>query len=343
MPARLSVHLPEAPVRELLLEEGREYVVGRDAGCEMTVGDPRVSRRHARFAWDGERWCLADLGSKNGTRRAGEAAPRRTGGDEGTRAGLALASGDWIDLGGIPARFDLVAPETLRRDRERVLARWRRTRDVQSRIDPAVGLPALLPRILDSVLEVSRAERAFVLLRGARGELEVAGALGLDADELASAEFSGSVSAVERVLTSGAPLALAEVRGDRGLAAQPSIVAGGVEALVCLPLSAAGRRLGALYADSSRPGTAFTELDVAILESLASHAALALAVARVHHDLEELGGGAVSERWCEPGAAGLAGIPWRQVRERSSALRPSPVPDGGGDAEGAPASAEHVG
>ena len=48
------------------------------------------------------------------------------------------------------------------------------------------------------------------------------------------------------------------------------------------------RRLGALYADSSAPGSAFTELDVEILEALASQAALAIAAARLDEEVERL-------------------------------------------------------
>ena len=47
-------------------------------------------------------------------------------------------------------------------------------------------------------------------------------------------------------------------------------------------------RLGALYADSRAPGSAFTELDVEILEALASQAALAIAAARLDEEVERL-------------------------------------------------------
>lgn len=46
----------------------REWVIGRDPNCELTVEHPSVSRRHAELrALEGGRFALSDLGSTNGT------------------------------------------------------------------------------------------------------------------------------------------------------------------------------------------------------------------------------------------------------------------------------------
>lgn len=43
-------------------------LVGRAAGCAVVLSHPRASGEHAVVLWDGERWCVRDLGSTNGTR-----------------------------------------------------------------------------------------------------------------------------------------------------------------------------------------------------------------------------------------------------------------------------------
>jgi hypothetical protein len=44
-----------------------ETLIGRDAGCHLTINDSSVSHRHARvYHSDGE-WHVEDLGSTNGT------------------------------------------------------------------------------------------------------------------------------------------------------------------------------------------------------------------------------------------------------------------------------------
>jgi pSer/pThr/pTyr-binding forkhead associated (FHA) protein len=50
-----------------LAEEGRTYVVGRAAHCDLPLADPDVSREHVRFALVDGVVAIQDLGAKNGT------------------------------------------------------------------------------------------------------------------------------------------------------------------------------------------------------------------------------------------------------------------------------------
>jgi hypothetical protein len=42
-------------------------IIGREAGNDVVVSDPQVSRRHASLTWDGRQFIIQDLGSANGT------------------------------------------------------------------------------------------------------------------------------------------------------------------------------------------------------------------------------------------------------------------------------------
>lgn len=42
-------------------------VVGRSSDCDLVLGDPSVSGRHARLSWRGDKILVEDLGSANGT------------------------------------------------------------------------------------------------------------------------------------------------------------------------------------------------------------------------------------------------------------------------------------
>ena len=44
-----------------------EVVIGREAECSICIPDQAVSRQHVRIEYDGERWTLRDLSSRNGT------------------------------------------------------------------------------------------------------------------------------------------------------------------------------------------------------------------------------------------------------------------------------------
>ncbi len=66
-------------------------VVGRDAGCDLVVPDPRISRRHIKVATGQSGVHFEDLESSNGTFHNGER--KRSG---------ALRSGDRLALGDTP-------------------------------------------------------------------------------------------------------------------------------------------------------------------------------------------------------------------------------------------------
>jgi hypothetical protein len=325
MPACLTLHFSAAPARELVLPEECETVVGRDPECGIAVDDDRVSRRHAALKPGPSGWTLADLGSKNGTLVDGVPV-------ESAR----LAEQSWISFGGLVARFEAGARsvETLQKER---LRRLTTALEVRRSLDPGVGLPELLSRVVASTLALANAERGFLLLARTDGDLEVAARSGLSSDDLQAAEFGGSVGAVERALSGGRAVVSSDARADALLGSRASIVAGGIRALLCVPILVHDRRIGVLYADSRKPGAAFTELDLEILEALAAQAGLAIAVASLDGELRQLAAQIAHDTG--DGDAGLRARLAHQIteildrslpgggRQPAPADRPAPGPD----------------
>jgi hypothetical protein len=276
MPARLTVHFPSRPARVLTLPDEREAVVGRDQECDAVLDDDRVSRRHARLTPGPAGWSIVDLGSKNGTLVDGM--PPGAG---------PLRDRSWISFGGLIARFDALPAGAEPADTER-LRRFSTSIDLQRGLSPEAGLAELLPRVVASMLELANAERGFLLLAGPQGEFEVAARSGLSWEDLGAEEFGGSAGAVQRVLAGGAPVVSSDVHSDAELGERASVVASGIRALLCVPVRALDRLIGVLYADSRKPGAAFTELDLEIVEALAAQAGLAIAVARLNGELVDL-------------------------------------------------------
>ncbi len=75
--------------------EPQELLVGRSSGCDVVLGDPTVSRRHARLTLRDGRWVLQDLGSTNGSRLNGRPVGR-----------CQLRPGDELCLGETRLRVD---------------------------------------------------------------------------------------------------------------------------------------------------------------------------------------------------------------------------------------------
>jgi hypothetical protein len=276
MPARLIVHFPSRPARVFLLPDGTEAVIGRDEDCDVVLDDERVSRRHALLVSDRSDWSITDTGSKNGTFIGGIPVESRL-----------LEERSWISFGGLIACFERLSARIERVEEER-RRRLTTSFELQRGLDPRVGLAELLPRVVASMLELASAERGFLLLAGPAGELEVAARSGLTWEDLRAEEFGGSLGAVRSVLASGNPVVSTDARSDAELGERASIVTHGIRALLCVPVRALDRLIGVMYADSRKPGAAFTELDLEILEALAAQAGLAIAVARLDEELKGL-------------------------------------------------------
>ncbi|HEX9943595.1 MAG TPA: GAF domain-containing protein [Thermoanaerobaculia bacterium] len=309
MPARLTVHFPSHPARVFLLPDGRETVVGRDADCDVVLDDDRVSRRHAVLSSDGSGWSITDAGSKNGTFIGGMPVKSRS-----------LLERSWISFGGLVARFEKLSLSVERIEDER-LRRLTTSLDLRRGLDPRTGLAELLPRVVASMLELTNAERGFLLLAGREGDLEVAARSGLSWEDLKAEEFGGSLGAVQRALASGEPVVSTDVRSDAELGERASVVATGIRALLCVPVRALDRLIGVMYADSRKPGAAFTELDLEILEALAAQAGLAIAVARLDEELKGLAHRIAAAPEADPGLRARLAGEVSAVLERS--LRPA--------------------
>ena len=67
-------------------------LVGRSSACTVRIKEELVSGEHARLSWQGERWHVRDLASRNGTFLNGTRLPR--GGMAELRAADILAFGD---------------------------------------------------------------------------------------------------------------------------------------------------------------------------------------------------------------------------------------------------------
>jgi len=324
MPARLTAHFRQRPSKVLFLREGRDHLIGRDRDSDLLLDDDRVSRRHALLAGDESGWRITDLGSKNGT--AVDGRPVTDPAPTGDRS--------WLSLGGLLVEFRRVGSEALERDREERLRRLTTSLAAGAELVPSLGLEPLLERLLTSALEICRAERGFVLLETGGGELEIAAAARIEGDDLRASEFSGSSTAIQEVLASGRSIASSDAWQEPQLAERPSVLAAGIRALVCLPLVAMERVIGALYVDSRSPSTVFDELDVELLEALASHAALAIAVDGIQSELRGLAGALPARTDLPPETAELL------AREIGRALDRAGAAAGSSARSGAPSWSE---
>jgi signal transduction histidine kinase/tetratricopeptide (TPR) repeat protein len=200
-------------------------------------------------------------------------------------ASLALgrARGVFEKLGAAP---DLVEVERLESAahalQHRSLSRIEALTQAAQRLAAPSDPSALLEDVLDQALQLTGAERGFILLREKDGEPTVAAVRGADSD--ATLRISRTVA--DRVLHTGEVMAVADIVGRDQLSTQRSILDLGLRSVLCAPIRSGGRQLGILYVDSRRVGAPLSEKDLALMSAFAALAGSALENARLIADLQ---------------------------------------------------------
>jgi serine phosphatase RsbU (regulator of sigma subunit) len=285
---------PRIEVRDVLGErtvriDRVPFTIGRRETNDLRLGGSEVSREHAEITNSAGRYLLRDKESRYGTFVNGELVTE-----------CELRSGDKVRLGrGGGADLVFLSADDARTSSRSTTGARDDLRQITALLEGfrALGsgrvLQDVLALVLDAALEISGAERGFIMLSNAEGELEFRLARGRDKQTLTDSTFKVSRLIPEEVFKSGRQKAVADLL-DGGLAdVHVGTVALGIRNVVCLPLNylrlaetleARGedRRIGVLYLDSRERGSLLSDATRAALETLAAEASVAIENAQLY-------------------------------------------------------------
>ncbi len=164
------------------------------------------------------------------------------------------------------------------RERERLISILEINRAMVSERQPK----KLLALILDAVIELTGAERGFLIVRGERGQGLVEVARNLDREAVRSPEFKISHTIAERVMESGDAVLTDSASDDPLLGKLESVAGMQLRSILCAPLRFKGETLGCVYIDHRFRTASFTEAVRRLVELFADQAAVAVINARLH-------------------------------------------------------------
>ena len=146
------------------------------------------------------------------------------------------------------------------------------------------GLFAL---ILDSIMELTEAERGFVLIRNADAAdgLHVTAARDRHKHDIQNPEREISYSVVSRVVDEGRSMMLRDAAGDDIIDHTQSVLRLDLRSIMCVPLVSSRETAGVLYVENRSRANRFTEDDLELLSIFAHQAAVALTNAELFRDL----------------------------------------------------------
>ena len=291
--ARLEV--TDALGRRIVPISKGQFEIGRRETNDLRLAGSEVSRDHAQIAQEDNKFVIRDRNSRYGTYVNGEQVAERV-----------LAHGDRVRLGrsGGAEMVFLLADSAPPVERATTTA----VGDLRHISALLEGLRALgsgrvlddvLSLVLDSAIEVSGAERGFIMLAmSATEELEFKMARGRGRATLSGGSFATSRKIPEEVFRTGEPRIVADLLDGDLANVHMGTVALGIRNVLCVPLrlvryldkaEAVGeeRRIGVLYLDSREKGSLLSNSTRAALETLATEAAVAIENARLYRETME--------------------------------------------------------
>ena len=270
------------------------FEIGRRETNDLRLAGSEVSRDHAEIVTANGAAVIRDRNSRYGTYVNGEQITERV-----------LAHGDKVRLGrsgGAELVYLLEGAEPISSEKSATTA----IGDLRQITALLEGLRALgsgrvlddvLALVLDSAIEVSGAERGFIML-APDGELEFKMGRGRGRQSLSGGSFATSRKIPDEVFRTGEPRLVADLLDGELANVHMGTVALGIRNVLCVPLKlvryvdtleAAGdeRRIGVLYLDSREKGLLMSSSTRTALETFATEAAVAIENARLYRETME--------------------------------------------------------
>lgn len=161
-----------------------------------------------------------------------------------------------------------------------------------SLITSSLELDRVLEEVMDTVIRLTGAERAYLMLSNSdTNELELAVARNWERENIVDSDAVFSRSIVNQALKEGQAILTTNAAADDRFQNVKSIVNNNLRSVLCIPLTIQGREIGALYADNRITQDVFRKEQIPLLSAFGTQAAISIENARefgaVKNDLDK--------------------------------------------------------
>ncbi|MFQ5845465.1 MAG: FHA domain-containing protein, partial [Planctomycetota bacterium] len=269
-----------------------EVTVGRSSRNDIYIKDLKASRRHCRFEFGGGSATVVDQASQNGTLVNGSHIDRR-----------ALRPGDCVQVGAVRIYYDhrpdrpedgdstwdgveAAEPGEVPPPSER--DRLERLQRIAAALNSEMDLDRILNLIMDHAVEVSQAERGFLVLRRS-GEMTVPVARNFQQEDVLNPEVGFSRTIAEKVIETGKPILTVDATSDDRFRSFASVHEIAPRSVLCMPFQEkSGQTMGVVYIDNRIARGVFATDHLRTLQSFMDLAAGAIHRAQLHRRNERL-------------------------------------------------------
>lgn len=260
--------------------------LGSSTQNDITIKAPAVEDNHALIQFDGQKFLLQRLNNR---------APLRVNGKKAKRT--ALDHHDEITLGEARLEFHLfdtqetqepdpatdtpLESDTLSNKAYEALLHFSKDLLIADDVD------ALLERMMDAIIELTNAEKGFLLIADETQEMQLRVARAMDAETLEDHAALYSDSIVQTVIKTQETLIVSDALRDSAFSASQSVVNFNLCSVLCAPLVHRGTLLGIIYVGNDRVANLFQAQDKETLTLFSGHAALIIRNAMLMQELRQ--------------------------------------------------------
>src|SRR4051812_29691346 len=277
--ATLRIQLAGKPAKVYRIHK-KLTSLGRSEQADVTLPDPELADRHVHILFDGRDFNPATTDRHteapiNGRRRANHR----------------LAHEDRIRLGASEIEFSLydqpvADPEDEGATADRAeLASYKKLHEFSQRLMASYELPTLLDQLLDVMIQVSNADKGFLVLMES-GEPVIKVARNLRRETISDGVRQLSDSILARVIKTHRPLIISDALHDDEFRNSLSVVNLKLTSVMCVPLLEKGNMLGLIYVGNDNVAQLFTPSQLEVLTVFGSQASLLVRNALLVNDLK---------------------------------------------------------
>jgi transcriptional regulator with GAF, ATPase, and Fis domain len=251
--------------------------LGRSEEADIVLPDPLLAESHAHIHFDGRDFNIATTDRDaelyvNGRKRNKHR----------------LTHEDRIRLGMVELEFSLYDEPVTDESAARTMAElnsYKKLLEFSQKLMASYELPTLLDQLLDVMIQVSNADKGFLVLMES-GEPVVKVARNLRRETISDAVSQLSDSILARVVKSRKPLIISDALSDAEFKNSLSVVNLKLTSVMCVPLLERGNILGVIYVGNDNVAQLFEESHLEVLTIFASQASLLIRNALLVNELQ---------------------------------------------------------
>jgi transcriptional regulator with GAF, ATPase, and Fis domain len=274
--ATLRIHAPGTGVKVYHIYK-KLTSMGKGEGVDVLLQDPLLADTHAHIHFDGRDFNISvtDRDSDlhvNGRRRTKHR----------------LSQDDRVRLGSVELEFSLydepvtdeVAAKTMAE-----LNSYKRLFEFSQKLMNNYDLPALLDTLLDVVIQVSNADKGFIVLLES-GEPVVKVARNLRRETISDAVRHLSDSIIKKVVETRQPLIISDALNDNSFKNSLSVMNLRLTSVMCVPMLERGNLIGIIYLGNDNVAQLFDQAALEILTIFSAQASLVIRNALLVNELQ---------------------------------------------------------